>query len=251
MAIASRLRGMDTEDEGAVYLDAQKLDRERNGCSNKRSGLGTNFPDWGSGERGDRRYVGADRLRFIRSRIGATYDATVTDEGRIRLESDGEEFRSPSRAAMVAAGMPGRWSINGGCWTPFARNCSTGRFPRRRPRSTGRTRTWSVSVSMRACERRGVIPMSATPSASPSVNFWRLGSQGPRRPRSVGRTRDGGRAKTDNLPVPEDDEGGDDLNVRLTVGNLSPPDGVESISPLVICAVQWPGDRSSGGGRAL
>lgn len=45
------------------------------------------------------------KLRFKRARIGVTYDATVTEKGRIRLEPDGEEFRSPSRAAMVAAGM--------------------------------------------------------------------------------------------------------------------------------------------------
>ncbi len=45
------------------------------------------------------------KLRFTRARIGVTYDATVTEKGRIRLDPDGEEFRSPSRAAMVAAGM--------------------------------------------------------------------------------------------------------------------------------------------------
>jgi hypothetical protein len=45
------------------------------------------------------------KLRFKRARIGVTYDATITDKGRIRLEPDGEEFRSPSRAAMVAAEM--------------------------------------------------------------------------------------------------------------------------------------------------
>ena len=45
------------------------------------------------------------KLRFKRKRIGVTYYATVTDKGWIRLERDGEEFRSPSRAAMVAAGM--------------------------------------------------------------------------------------------------------------------------------------------------
>ncbi|MBN6034711.1 CBS domain-containing protein [Amycolatopsis sp. 195334CR] len=45
------------------------------------------------------------KLRFRRNRIGVTYDATVTERGRIRLEPEGEEFRSPSRAAMVAAGM--------------------------------------------------------------------------------------------------------------------------------------------------
>jgi CBS domain-containing protein len=45
------------------------------------------------------------KLRFRRARIGVTYHATITEKGRIRLEPDGEEFRSPSRAAIVAAGM--------------------------------------------------------------------------------------------------------------------------------------------------
>jgi CBS domain-containing protein len=35
----------------------------------------------------------------------------------------------------------------------------------------------------------------------------------------------------DDLPVAEDDEGGGDLNVRLTVGNLSPLLGVTSVGP--------------------
>jgi CBS domain-containing protein len=46
-----------------------------------------------------------DKLRFDRKRIGSSHFATVTDKGRIRVEPEGEEFRSPSRAAMVAAGM--------------------------------------------------------------------------------------------------------------------------------------------------
>ncbi|WP_243866978.1 CBS domain-containing protein [Actinophytocola oryzae] len=45
------------------------------------------------------------KLRFTRKRIGRTYEASVTDRGRIRLEPGGEEFRTPSRAAAVAAGM--------------------------------------------------------------------------------------------------------------------------------------------------
>jgi CBS domain-containing protein len=45
------------------------------------------------------------KLRFKRKRIRKTYEATVTDRGRIRLEPGGEEFRTPSRAAAVAAGM--------------------------------------------------------------------------------------------------------------------------------------------------
>lgn len=43
-------------------------------------------------------------LRFERPRVGTVHQATVTDVGRIQL-ADGQEFRSPSRAAMVAAGM--------------------------------------------------------------------------------------------------------------------------------------------------
>lgn len=45
------------------------------------------------------------KLRFRRKRIRKTYEATVTDKGRIRLEPGGEEFRTPSRAAAVAATM--------------------------------------------------------------------------------------------------------------------------------------------------
>lgn len=45
------------------------------------------------------------RLRFVRRRIGETYHAAVTESGRVRLLPDGQEFPTPSRAAMVAAGM--------------------------------------------------------------------------------------------------------------------------------------------------
>ncbi|MFD9778351.1 CBS domain-containing protein [[Kitasatospora] papulosa] len=44
-----------------------------------------------------------ERLRFIRPRVGETHDASVTHRGWIRL-TDGEEFRSPSKAATVAVG---------------------------------------------------------------------------------------------------------------------------------------------------
>jgi CBS domain-containing protein len=46
------------------------------------------------------------RLRFVRKRVGETHEAEITATGRIRLV-DGQEFHSPSRAAMVAAGMRG------------------------------------------------------------------------------------------------------------------------------------------------
>jgi CBS domain-containing protein len=38
-------------------------------------------------------------------------------------------------------------------------------------------------------------------------------------------------SEIDDVPVGEDDEGGDDLNVRLTVGNLSPLEGVDFVGP--------------------
>ncbi|MDT3726168.1 hypothetical protein ROS62_15275 [Streptomyces sp. DSM 41972] len=44
-----------------------------------------------------------ERLTFRRPRVGETHHATVTSKGFIRLE-DGEEFRSPSKAATVAVG---------------------------------------------------------------------------------------------------------------------------------------------------
>jgi CBS domain-containing protein len=42
-------------------------------------------------------------LVFYRPRLGATYTATVTDDGKLRLP-DGRAFASPSRAASAAAG---------------------------------------------------------------------------------------------------------------------------------------------------
>ncbi|MGH3777669.1 MAG: hypothetical protein ACRDRR_18390 [Pseudonocardiaceae bacterium] len=43
-------------------------------------------------------------LRFVRPRMGETYSAEVAADGGIIL-ADGQEFRSPSRVAMVASGM--------------------------------------------------------------------------------------------------------------------------------------------------
>ena len=55
-------------------------------------------------------------LKFKRPRIGATHRATVTEAGGIKLE-DGQEFRSPSKAAAVAADIPAMdgwhaWVVN-------------------------------------------------------------------------------------------------------------------------------------------
>lgn len=45
-----------------------------------------------------------DALRFKRPRMGETHRAVVTTSGALALDG-GQEFRSPSRAAMVAADM--------------------------------------------------------------------------------------------------------------------------------------------------
>lgn len=45
-----------------------------------------------------------DALRFRRPRVGKTHRAVVTASGALSLDG-GQEFRSPSRAAMVAAHM--------------------------------------------------------------------------------------------------------------------------------------------------
>jgi hypothetical protein len=44
-----------------------------------------------------------ERLTFVRPLVGETHHATVTSRGWIRLD-DGEEFRSPSKAAAVTVG---------------------------------------------------------------------------------------------------------------------------------------------------
>lgn len=44
-----------------------------------------------------------ERLTFVRPRMGEKHDATVTPRGWLRL-ADGEEVRSPSKAAMIAVG---------------------------------------------------------------------------------------------------------------------------------------------------
>src|ERR1022692_3273294 len=45
-----------------------------------------------------------ERLRFDRFRLGKAHHATVTEDGRVRLD-DGQIFTTPSRAAVVAAGV--------------------------------------------------------------------------------------------------------------------------------------------------
>ena len=62
-----------------------------------------------------------DRVRFTRPRIGETHFAEVVETGRLRLDVGGE-YRSPSRAAMVAASMR---AVDG--WHTWVVE-STGRF---------------------------------------------------------------------------------------------------------------------------
>lgn len=58
-----------------------------------------------------------EHLSFVRPRVGEKHEATVTSRGWIR-PANGEEFRSPSKAAMVAVGSGAR-STGGrrGRWT--------------------------------------------------------------------------------------------------------------------------------------
>ncbi|MFC3451299.1 restriction system modified-DNA reader domain-containing protein [Amycolatopsis speibonae] len=214
-----------------------------------------------------------ERLRFTRSRIGATYDATVTGEGRIRLEPDGEEFRSPSRAAMVAAGMRAvdgwhawqvvdqdrildavRQELLDRAISTAAAAVNRQNEDLERQRIHARLRAARSHADERNPERFSVRELLAlwgvtergdqvsqieTDLAnhglvtSPSFRAVTLDTvvtlTTP--PDEMDESAAAGRTEMDNLPTAEDDEGEDDLNVRLTVGNLSPLSGVESVGP--------------------
>ncbi|MGW4593633.1 restriction system modified-DNA reader domain-containing protein [Amycolatopsis thermoflava] len=213
------------------------------------------------------------KLRFKRSRIGVTYDATVTDKGRIRLEPDGEEFRSPSRAAMVAAGMR---AVDG--WRAWIvvdqdrlldavrqdlldRAISTvTAAAHRQHEDAARQR---VHERLRQARRRADDHDPERISVRELLKVWGATDRGdqisqievdlanhglttspsfravtldtvvslttpPDDPEATAAPEP---SQIGDLPVGEDDEGGDDLNVRLTVGNLSPLRGVESVGP--------------------
>ncbi|GAA5161187.1 MULTISPECIES: CBS domain-containing protein [Amycolatopsis] len=213
------------------------------------------------------------KLRFKRNRIGVTYDATVTDRGRIRLEPDGEEFRSPSRAAMVAAGMR---AVDG--WRAWlvvdqdrlldavrqelldqtiSRAAATAHPPSEdtiRRRVHERLRQARNRAEEHAPERISVRELLALWGAtergdqvsqieadlanhglmtSPSFRAVTLDTvvSLTTPPDEVESAALSARSDLDDLPVAEDDEGGTDLDVRLTVGNLSPLTGVASVAP--------------------
>ena len=213
------------------------------------------------------------KLRFKRNRIGVIYDATVTDKGRIRLESNGQEFRSPSRAAMVAAGMR---AVDG--WLAWlvidqdrlldavrqelldrAISSAAAATHRQnedmvRQRIHERLRQARSRADMQTPERISVRELLALWGAtdrgdqvtqieadlanhglvtSPSFRAVTLDTMVSLTtpPNEAEGTSMGGSPVLDDLPVVEDDEGDDDLNVRLTVGNLSPLVGVTSVGP--------------------
>lgn len=208
------------------------------------------------------------KLRFARNRIGSTFHATVTDKGRIRLEPDGEEFRSPSRAATVAAGMR---AVDG--WRAWRvidqdRLLDAARqelldkamtVPHPQHEDTERP---SVHERLRQTRERAEAHDPERLPVRELLTFWGAKDRGDH----IGQieadlanhglvTSPSFRAVTldtlvslttppddaegtvapdsgiSDLQVTENDEGDDDLNVRLTAGNLSPLRGVESVRP--------------------
>ncbi|MEU0872973.1 CBS domain-containing protein [Nocardia brasiliensis] len=213
------------------------------------------------------------RLRFKRTRIGVTHEATVVDKGRIRLDSTGEEFRSPSRAAMVAAGMR---AVDGWhAWFVVDQDRMLDAVRQElldrviadaaslahqhtedtvRQRVHERLRQARKHADARDPERITVRELLALWGASdrgdqvsrieadlanhglvtsPSFRAVTLDTTvsltTPPSETEVAATQNA--SETDDLPVGEDDEGDGDLDVRLTVGNLSPLAGVASVGP--------------------
>lgn len=213
------------------------------------------------------------KLRFKRNRIGVAYDATVTDKGRIRLEPDGEEFRSPSRAAMVAAGMRAvdgwrawlvvdqdrlldavRQELLDQAISRVAAAAHRQTEDKDRQRIHERLRQARSHADEHSPERISVRDLLALWGAkdrgdqvsqieadlanhglvtSPSFRAVTLDTVvSLKTPRDdAEETAAAGPPEIEDLPVAGDDEGGEDLNVRLMVGNLTPLAGVEHVVP--------------------
>lgn len=213
------------------------------------------------------------KLRFKRNRIGVTYDATVTDKGRIRLEPAGEEFRSPSRAAMVAAGMRAvdgwrawlvvdqdrmldavRQELLDQVISSMAAAASQHNQDTMRQRIHDRLRQARKHADEHEPERISVRELLSLWGAtdrgdqvsqieadlanhglvtSPSFRAVTLDTvvSLTTPPSDIEEATSASPSELDDAPVAEDDEGGGDLNVRLTVGNLSPLLGVEYVGP--------------------
>jgi CBS domain-containing protein len=210
------------------------------------------------------------KLRFKRVRIGATYHATVTDRGRIRLEPGGEEFRSPSRAAMVAAGMRAVdgwrawWVVSQDRLLDGVRqellDRAISRVAHRQSEDIDRQR---IHDRLRQARSRADEHAPERISVRELLSLWGAKERGDQvsqieadlanhglmtspsfravtldtlislitPPDEPEETTPAGAPEVDDLPGVEDDEGGSDLNVRLTVGNLSPLEGVEAVNP--------------------
>lgn len=213
------------------------------------------------------------KLRFRRKRIGKTYDATVTDKGRIRLEPDGEEFRSPSRAAAVAAGMR---AVDGWrAWMVVDQDrlldavrqelldSAISRGTNADHQQTEDEAGQRIHERLRQARKRADEHAPERITVRELLTLWGATARGDQVSRIEADLANHGlvtspsfRAVTldtmvslttppdeaegtataepseiDDLPVAEDDEGGGDLDVRLTVGNLSPLRGVENVGP--------------------
>lgn len=212
------------------------------------------------------------KLRFDRTRIGTTYGATVTEEGCIRLDRDGEEFRSPSRAAMVAAGMRG---VDG--WRAWSVTDQNRLLDAVRQELLDQAISHAAGTAHRRTEgpdRRRIHDMlrearrhaeAGTPdrmSVRELLRYWGAEDRGDQVSRIeadlenhglrtspkfsavtldmiVALTTPPDEAEPDptsepqgveDVRVAEDRDGDDDLNVRLTVGNLAPLEGVVSVA---------------------
>lgn len=213
------------------------------------------------------------KLRFDRNRIGSSYHATVTEAGRIRVEPDGEEFRTPSRAAMVAAGMR---AVDGWrAWLVVDQDRlldavrqqlldhAISKMTAAAHQQHEDTARQQVHDRLRTARSRAEAHDPERVSVRELLKFWGAKDRGDQVSQieadlanhglvtspsfravtldtvvSLTTPPDDSQADTtaraseaSDLPVAENDEGDDDLNVRLTVGNLSPLAGVESVDP--------------------
>lgn len=207
------------------------------------------------------------KLRFKRKRIRKVYEATVTETGRIRLEPDGQEFRTPSRAAAVAAGMR---AVDGWrAWVVLDQDrlldavrqelldreiSSVTAAADRQARDATQQR---VHERLRQARRRADDRTPDRISVRELLALWGATDRGDQVSQIEADLANHGlvtspsfkavtldtlvslttppdepeEAALDELPDAEDEEGGDDTDVRLKVGNLSPLTGVTSVSP--------------------
>lgn len=214
-----------------------------------------------------------EKLRFKRVRIGRSYDATVTDTGRIRLEPDGEEFRTPSRAAMAASGMR---AVDGWrAWLVVDQDrlldavrqelldqaiSTVTVAAHREVEDSARQR---VHERLRQARRHADESSPDHISVRELLSYWGAKDRGDQvsqieadlanhglvtspsfravtldtmvslitPPDEADETETRESDEIDGLQVADDDEGEGDLDVRLTVGNLSSLEGVACVGP--------------------